>query len=312
MTRAGPRRGPLVVLLAISMLTVGCIGGLGDDTDERAGDNSTTHRVEADGVDLVVTVLNLTRSPLTGAEVTVATDQATLTDRTGELGTVRVGPLEEGRAVVEARTPGYQGRTVTLELPDEGEVHETLVLRPAQEATTFVQSHEFHGLFECSATYLIITGDCLAPVEFAANEAGLPYDENATNDRYTFPFDLGAGWTQLEIVQTWQDPVAGAGNMMRVNLEPIDSNNTGGHSPRYARAEGPSPVHLVLDNDGQPAETASDDEMILPEEGGTVRTRTFHLGFQETHNPGGTEFLGTGAAIEQAFTVYVNVTYGGR
>lgn len=310
MTRCGPLRGALCLLLAISLITVGCIGGLGDGEDDRDADDTATHRVGADGVDVVLTVLNLTRSPVTGAEVTVATDQATLTERTGELGTVRVGPLEEGRAVVEARAPGYQVRTVTLDLPAEGEVHETLVLRPLQETTTFVQSYEFHGLFECSATYLIITGDCLAPVEYAAKQAGLPYDKNATNDRYTFLFDIGDGWTQLEIVQTWQDPVAGAGNMMRVNLEPIDSNNTEGHSPRYARAEGGSPVRLVLDNDGQPAETASDEEMVLPEQGGTLRTRTFHLGFQETHNPGGTAFLGTGAAIEQAFTVYVNVTYG--
>lgn len=302
-------RGLLCLLLAVGLLTAGCIGELGTGDAEPEANATGEHRPEVGGVDVVVTVLNLTRVPLAGATVTVATDQATLTDRTDELGTARLGPVDEGRAVIEARAPGHEARTVSVGLQGSGEIRQTLVLPPSQGNQTFVERYEFQGLFECSATYLIITGDCLAPAEYAADQTGLPYDKNATNDRYTFPFDLYDGWTRLEITQVWQDPVAGAGNMMRVNLEPVDGNNTEGHSPRYARAEGASPVHLVLENDGQPASTASDEAMILPEQGGTVRTRTFHLGFQELHDPGGTGFLGAGAAIEQAFTVYVNVTY---
>jgi cytochrome c biogenesis protein CcdA len=97
--------------------------------------------------------------------------------------------------------------------------------------------------------------------------------------------------------------------MMRVNLEPYAVNGTEAHSDRYARAEGGSPIVLEV-WPGTLSASASSEQMVPPEEGGLFRSRSFHLGLAETHNLAGTAFLGTGAAVQQNFTVLVEVHYG--
>ncbi|MDX1611179.1 MAG: carboxypeptidase-like regulatory domain-containing protein [Candidatus Thermoplasmatota archaeon] len=301
-------RPALAGLLVLALLVSGCIGA---SSNAPGGSVETTKATgDAEGPALVIEVVDLSLAPLADADVTVAGDRVRMTATSDATGQATFWDLPPGELHVEAHAPGHLARALQVKLPGSGTVHETLTLPPLAADETYTETFEFQGFFECSATYLIVTGDCLTLVRAGAEQAGLEGENNATNERFTFPFVLHPGWTSLTLTQTWEEPVAGAGSMMRVNLEPLDANNTEGHGDRYARAEGTSPITLTVENDGEPAPTASQDELIVPEAGGLLRTRTFHLGLEETHDPAGTGFLGVGASFQQSFTVVIEVTYG--
>ncbi len=302
------------LLLALGLLTAtlafsGCIGTDDPGPAPRSLNETEVRPETTSGAPVLeLLVVDVIQNPVPEAEVTLATRDGSLTGEPDETGLARFAELAPGPATVDVRAPGFLDQRVELELPTNGTVEQTVTLTPEQEAGTFIEQFEFHGFFECSATWLIVAGDCLVIVRAAAEQAGVPLGENATNERFAFPFDLDPGWERAWINLTWEDPEANLGSMMRVNLEPLDKNNTEGHSVRYARAEGASPVHLVVDA-GELHETASDEELVPPPEGAGVQARVFHLGLEETHRPGGTQFLGVGASIQQEFTVTVDVLY---
>lgn len=301
------RAGALALVVALAV-TAGCVGPVNPLASTGSTDDGATTRLSTAGASLEIDVTDPSIRPIAGANVTVETPEGTRTTSSDAAGAARLADLEPGRAIVHVEVEAHQGRRLTLDLEAGERVEQTVVLRPDPENRTFVERFAFSGFFECSATYLIVAGDCLAPVDAVASEAGLEPPEDATNERNLFRFPVEAGWSEIRIEQTWEDPVAGAGSTMRVNLEPVDPNATGGHSPQYAEADGTSPVEIGVEA-GQLHPTASSDEMVVPEEGGWLRTRTFHLGLAETDEPAGTDFLGVGGAIQQEFTVTVEVVY---
>lgn len=296
----------LASVLALAALT-GCLGiaeGPGTATPEPAASGEAAGEPEAV---LVVEVTDPALVPIEGANLTLDTGEGPRQARTGADGTARLTELPEGPALLTVEAEDHRGRELRVDL-DADQVHRrSVVLQPSPDGEAFVQRFEFEGFFECSASYMIVTGDCLAAPRAVSEQVGGP-GFNATNSRYTFPFQIHRGWETIEIEQTWDEPTVGTGSTMRLNLEPRNPDETEGHSLQYAEADGTSPIELVVEK-GKPHENASDG-MVVPEEGGWLRTRTFHLGLSETHNPAGTEFLGTGVALQQHFTVVVEVRYG--
>lgn len=306
MIRARLVLGPLLAAMVIS---AGCLGGEILPSQDAADASQPAPTSANDGSTLVVEVTSPTVEPIADANVSLETEDGVRHARTGSAGTARLRDLPAGPAILTVQAEGFQGRQLQVELADEGTERQRVLLRWTLENGTHVERFAFEGFFECSATYLIITGDCLAPARALAEAAGLDPETNATNRRYVFRFPIHEGWSTIRIRQTWEDPAAGAGSMMRINLEPVDPNGTRGHSPQYAEAEGQSPIELRVE-EGQVHPTASSEEMLVPEQGGWLRTRTFHLGLAEAHHPAGTSFLGVGAAVQQPFTVTVEVVYG--
>lgn len=304
-----PRIAPIgACVLVAALLTAGCIGLTSPTTDD--GSAAPSVRPSPDDVSsaLVATVTDPALSPIEDANVTVETSEGSRTARTDATGQAQLEDLAPGRAILTVQAAEHRGRQLTVDLPAGETLRRSIVLTPLPEDGPFVQRFEFHGFFECSATYLIVTGDCLAAARAVSEQAGGP-SFNATNERFTFPFPVHEDWTTIHVTQTWEDPAVGTGSMMRINLEPRNPNKTGGHSPQYADADGTSPLELTIQS-GELHENASSDEMVVPEQGGWLRTRSFHLGLAETHNPAGTEFLGVGGAVQQAFTVTIAVRYG--
>lgn len=302
-------RAAIPAALALAVLTAGCIGLIEPVAEDDPANATTVRPGDAgDAARLVATVTDPSLSPIEAANVTVETIPGAKNARTDATGQARLEALEPGRAIVTVDAAEHRGRQLTVELPPGETLRRSIVLTPTPDDGAYVQRYEFEGFFECSASYLIVAGDCLTIVRAVSEQAGGP-SFNATNERFTFPFPVHEGWTRLDILQTWEDPTVGTGSMMRLNLEPRDPNRTEGHAPQYADVDGTSPIRLTLEP-GQLHENATDEDMIVPEAGGWLRTRTFHLGLAETHNPAGTDFLGTGVALQQSFTVVVEVTYG--
>lgn len=287
-------------LALVPLLAAGCIGAEPPD----AVDNATnqTRPGQAPG-DLDIRVTDASMQPVPDA--TVTTDEGH-EGRTGPQGQAILTELPPGPVTLHVDANGYEPLQRTAHVTPGTTTETTVILQGTTHAT--VQRFELNGFFECSATYLIITGDCLAPARAIQQELGLGPEVNASNHRFVLPFQIHDGWTTIHVTQTWDDAALTAGAMMRVNLEPTDPSTREGHSPHYARAEGISPLEMTLEA-GETHTTASDEEPRIPLEGAQLRTRTFHLGLEGTHNPAGTNFLGLGAAIQQPFTVLVEVTY---
>jgi hypothetical protein len=298
------RRIALVGLLALAA-TAGCLA-LSPEDGEPATRVAPAQAGPTAG--LVVTVTDPAVQPVAGANVTVEIPEGPANATAGPDGQARFDELDPGRAVVEADAPGHLARQTTVQLR-AGEDATVRVTLPPSANTTVTERYVYEGRFECSATYLIVTGDCFAIARAAAEEAGQGDRLEPTTHRNVFDVPLHPGWTRANLTLDWDEPELTAGSMMRVNLEPVDPEDTEGHSQHYARAEGQAPVTVTVEP-GANHPTASDGNLTPPEQGGTLRARVFHLGVEATHNPAGTELLGVGASVDQTFTLDVEVLYG--
>lgn len=288
------------LLLAALLLFAGCV------SDDEVNQSSDPGEAKEPTGDLAVQVTDASSTPIPGATIRVTSEGGNRSSTTSAQGQASFDALPRGNATVLAQAPDHETRERSV-LISPGEVTVLKVtLEPVRNAPT-IRTYEFNGFFECSATYLIVTGDCLATARAVTNETGAPLSMNATNHRFVFHFPVHPGWESIDIEQRWDDGAFTAGSMMRVNLEPTTAGEEG-HSPHYARAEGSSPLSVTLVPNETHA-TASDPELSLAPEGAELRTRTFHLGVEETQDPAGTGFLGLGAAVQQPFTVHIEVTY---
>jgi hypothetical protein len=291
-------RRVVLALLLLAPALAGCLGGEAPLSppadDETSGEGSLAS--------LDVTVLDPGRVPFPDLTVTLITSATTRTATSNVLGIARFTDVPPGNVTVRVEAPGH--------LPAE----RALTLAPGQTGTievqmqragpvTWVEELEFEGFFECAATYLIITGDCFVLLD----ALGAPDAVNPTNEDYVYVFSVRPGWTLLRITQSWDEPEFSLGSMMRVNLESTDEDSIE-HNERYGRAEGETPIVLEI-LPGVRHETASNDEMVLPPEGGEVRTRSFHLGLKDLHNAGDQGFLGVGVAYQQRFRVDIEIHY---
>ncbi|HEX2021133.1 MAG TPA: carboxypeptidase-like regulatory domain-containing protein [Candidatus Thermoplasmatota archaeon] len=308
---------PLAPLL-VALLLAGCFGA---EAEPPADDASAQPEGPGDAVAAPATGALLVRARmpdrtlLPGAEITVGNDTRT-TDARGE---ARFEGLAPGEHAVEARKEAHRtaqlvatvvaGSTVEVDAELaalEGDQH-------AHENGVFAHrdAYVFQGHFDCSATYVIITGDCLLLVDNVTTTAGLPdRPGDSTDERYLIDFALDATWSHLVVEMTWKanasTPATGEG--MTLALEPAEAP-ADGHAAKYARASGGAPLRIEL-RPGVPHETATVGDQPNPDGGEVIRARAYVMG--AGHKPGGTDYLGVGAAVEHDFTLYVSIFYGGE
>lgn len=317
-------RKTLPFALALVLAVDGCFGPEAPPVDEPVPDetaapeerlSTTTDRAGAAPQTgrLAVLARMPDLSPLAGVNVTVR-NESRLTDAEG---LARFEGLAAGMVNVEARKEAHRTAQLAVQIAAGQETRTEAVLAPAEGGQhaheTGLVAHRdlyaFEGRFDCSATYLIITGDCMLALDTAANATGLPQRPGEqTSERSLIDFPLDLTWTSLVVEMAWSAGVAtpATGEGMTLALEPAEAP-ADGHAAKYARAIGGSPLRVEL-KAGAKHETATAEDMPNPLGGEVIRARAYVMGVG--HNPGGTDFLGVGAARDQKFTLYVSVFYG--
>lgn len=315
--------GLFIAVLALSL--AGCTAVPEDKAVEAPQEAS---RDGATMGSLLVTVVTPDLYSIDGATVTVS-GQEMVTDGNGN---ALFKELAQGLAVIEAQKQGYRPASAGAEirageqatariklLPGES----TPVAPPAPTNSTggsppipipqnFTEQFTLNGYFDCSATYLIITGDCLLIVDAAAEELGRPERPgNATKEEYVLEFPLDLRWQYAEVEMQW-NASSPLGEQMTLAVEPAEAP-ADGHAAKYARTAGVSPLRIRLDAGTAHANATASADGEAPDMpnalgGEVLRTRSYVQGL--AHNPGGTTFLGAGAALQQRFQVLVTVHYG--
>lgn len=258
---------------------------------------------------LIVHALMPDLQPLAGVQVRVADVNAT----TDQDGIARLHDLPAGTHDLEARKEAHRTSIQTVTVRANATTDVDVILAPAandQHAherglLAHADVYEFTGHFDCSATYVIITGDCVVVLE---NVTGQRVD--GTSERHVIDFPLDASWSTLRLDMTWNAtlPTPATGEGMTLALEPAESP-TDGHAARYAHAAGGSPLTLQLQN-GVRHETATAEDMPNPSGGEVLRARAYVMG--AGHDAANAGFLGVGATAKHAFTLRVTITYEGQ
>jgi hypothetical protein len=250
------------------------------------------------------------RSPLADVNVTVG-NRTALSDGNGEARfdgvpagayNVTASKAAHRTAIAQASvTPGNATKIEMLLEADAGSQHSH-----ARGLFAHRDLYTFAGHFDCSATYVIITGDCEILLQNATEQAGLPPPPNATAARNIIDFPLDATWAELVVEMNWTSPTVALEQGMTLGLEPAQAP-ADGHAAKYAQAQGGSPLRIDL-KPGVKDPTATAQDMPNPNGGEVIRARAFVEGL--AHHPGGTDFLGVGAAQDQEFTLLVSIFYG--
>ncbi|GEM_PF-5540480 len=304
-------RALLLALLVAGLAVAGCV--------KPAHDAKTAAPVQAAALmlppvnatgSLVVATLFKDRSPLADVNVTVGNLSAT-SDGNGEARFEKLAPglynvtakkAAHRTAIAQAQVvAGQEARVEAVLEAEAGSVH-------SHERGLFAHRdlYTFQGRFDCSATYLIVTGDCMILVQNVSEQAGAPPPPNVTTAKNVIEFPLDATWKELVVEMNWTAPQVAVEQGMTLALEPAQAP-ADGHAAKYAQASGASPLKIdFLPGVKHPTATAQD--MPNPNGGEVIRARAFVEGLQ--HNPGGTDFLGVGVAKDQTFTLLVSVFYG--
>lgn len=260
---------------------------------------------------LTVLAVFADRTPLAGVNVSVA-NESQLTDASG---VARFPALPAGTHTLVATKTAHRAaqQQVTIVAGAQNSAEVVLAAEDGGQHAHKVgfaahtDVYAFEGHFDCTAVYVIIPGDCLIVVENATHTAGLPDPvSNATTERNVIDFPLDVNWSALVVEMTWEEPMPPTSEGMTLALEPAEAP-IDGHSAKYARVDGTSPLRLEL-LPGAKHETATEEDMPKPEGGEVLRARAFVRGYG--HHPAGTDFLGVGAAKDFTFTLYVSVFYG--
>jgi hypothetical protein len=294
-------------LAAGLLLAAGCVA-----PDAPAADtaSSTTPDVAASlgnatGT-LVVRARFVDLSPLADVNVTLDGDEARLTSADGSARFERVLP---GAHNVTARKAAHRTAQLTVTVRAGETAEAEAVLLPdgldqhAHEKGLFAHRdlYRFDGHFDCSATYVIITGDCFLLIENVTGRS-----PNVTTARNIIDFPLDRTWSELVVEMNWTVPEDAVESGMSLALEPAEAP-ADGHAAKYARVNGTSPLRLDL-LPGVKHATATLDDKPNAEGGEVLRARAFVLG--AAHDAGGAGFLGVGVAKDQRFTLWVSVFYG--
>jgi hypothetical protein len=314
----------LPCVASVLILLAGCTSPPAAPTD---GPTDASREV-ADTGSLLVTVVTPDLYAIEGATVTVGTSTTT----TDAQGSARFNELPVGLAVIEASKEGFRTATAGAEIKAGEEATARVKLLPGETTPTGPtpgknatvpgtplvagdrnpEQFTLNGYFDCSATYVIITGDCLLVIDTAMEELGRPERPgNTTKEEFVLEFPLDLGWKQVDAEMHWNSSSL-LGERMTFAIEPAEAP-ADGHAAKYARAAGGSPLRLTLrPGVPHPNATASADgqEPDMPNAlgGEVLRTRSYVQGL--AHNPGGTTFLGAGVALQQRFQVLVTVHYG--
>lgn len=319
---------PGAVLLAALLALAGCVAP-DDATDDPDPAPPTDALDAARGADeaaarfpaeaspsnatgsLVVLARFTDLAPLAGVNVTVAGESRP----TDAEGAARFDAVPAGFHTVRATKEAHRAAQAGVEVRAGAESRVEVVLDAAEGGS---HSHEkgfgahkdtyrFDGRFDCSATYVIITGDCLIVIENVTRTAGVPNPaSNATSERHIIDFPLDLGWSALVVEVAWVEPSPPTSDGMTVALEPTEAP-ADGHAAKYASADGTSPLRIQLDP-GVTHETATGTDMPNPLGGEVLRARAFVRGY--AHHPGGAPVLGVGAATGFTFELVATVFYG--
>lgn len=309
-------RLPLMVV-ALALVLAGCVTPTADEAPAPAATPEPAAQVNASPAPaqtgrLVVHARMPDLAPLSGAEVTAGNETLT----TDADGVARFDALAPGPTEVVARKAGHRTALVAVEVIAGQEVSTEVELaaeggdQHAHEDGMFAHRdlYTFEGHFDCSATYVIITGDCLILVENVSHAAGVDEPtKNVSTERHIIDFPLDINWTALIVEMQWTSsaPTPATGQDMQLALEPAEAPSDG-HAAKYARAVGGSPLRIEM-TPGAPHATATAEDMPNPNGGEVIRSRVFVTGVG--HNAGDAGFLGVGAAAQQTFTLYVSIFY---
>lgn len=305
------------VVLALTFLLAGCTDPtLNPDSGDQGSSASTPSGTAA----ITVWVVDPALNPLQGAAVTLSNNNTATSDAEGY---ARFSNLTAGEYTLLIELEGYRTGRSGANLTDGQSIElEVKLLEDAstQDPSTAEErpDEQFHlrGYFDCSATYLIITGDCALLIDTvtASAGAGTPVGDQ-TEEEFMLDFPVDFGWKSIAGEMHWDANGPFNGDQMTFALEPTEYD-TSGHAPKFARDEGTGPLRWVV-HAGEAHESATvsadGDEPDLPNPNGgeVLRTRSYVAG-QLLHRPAGTTFLGIGGAVQQQFEVVVTVFYQER
>lgn len=268
-----------------------------------ASDAPTTGR-------LVVLAVFSDKTPLPGVKIEVANESA----QTDAEGIARFDAVAAGTHTLVATKTAHRAAQQTIEVVAGAEARTEVVLAAEDgdqhaHAVGF-EAHKdtyvFEGHFDCTAVYLIIPGDCMLLVDNVTESAGVENPaSNATTEKNIIDFPLDVNWSRLVVEMTWTEPTPPTSEGMTLALEPAEAP-ADGHSAKYARADGASPLRIEM-LPGVKHDTATEEDMPNPQGGEVIRARAFVRGY--AHNAGGLGFLGVGAATSFTFTLTVTIVY---
>lgn len=307
------------LLLAALVLLAGCVR----PSDEPPADDSVRPAALADALGaanassapttgrLVVLAVFSDRTPLPGVTIDVGNQSA----QTDAEGLARFDALAAGTYTLVATKTAHRAAQQTVEIAAGVDTRTEVVLAAEDggqhaHAVGF-EAHQdtyvFEGHFDCTAIYLIIPGDCMLLVDNATESAGVENPaSNATTEKNIIDFPLDVNWSRLVVEMTWTEPTPPTTEGMTLALEPAEAP-VDGHSAKYARADGGSPLRIEM-LPGVKHDTATEQDMPNPLGGEVIRARAFVRGY--AHNAGDAGFLGVGAATDFRFTLTVNIFYG--
>lgn len=264
----------------------------------RTGEAEAPTTVEIRGV-----VADATLKAIAGASV--AHGETGKVARTDAQGAFAFSGLEPGTHTLSAEADGFHGAALRATLAAGDAWEPVFRLEPVIRPVPYDERFELAGFFECSATYLIVAGDCFAAADFVADALGLPRPGNATNEKFAFEIPVAPGWESIVVEERWDPGAGGLDPKLSLLVERLEFDEEG-HGVSYAETGGESPLRLDIRR-GEVHATAQSQELRISDDGETIRVRSFVEG--ELHRPGGTGFLGVGAAFQQRFTIYVTVFY---
>lgn len=315
-----PSARPLALALVLVVLAAGCVGAPSDPAPAAVATPAEDAPAPEDAAVALPTtgaLVVLARMPdqtlLSGVNVTLRNESRV----TGPDGLARFDGLKPGPAEVVARKEAHRTAQLAVEIVAGRETAVEAVLpvnegdQHAHEKGVFSHAdlYRFEGRFDCSATYVIITGDCLLLLDNATTTAGAPARPgDVTAERNIIDFPLDATWTVLIVEMSWasQTPTPATGGDMSLALEPSEAPAEG-HAVKYARVYGGSPLRLELAS-GVKHQTATAQDMPRPEGGEVIRARAYVAGLG--NKPAGTDYLGVGAAAQHEFELFVSIFYG--
>ena len=251
------------------------------------------------------------RTPLAGVNVSVG-NESRETDATGF---AQFAALPTGAHTLVATKAAHRAaqQEITIVAGDETRVEVVLAAEDGAQHSHSVgfgahaDHYRFEGHFDCTAVYLIVPGDCFIIVENATHSAGAPDPVSGlTNETNIIEFALDVNWSAMIVEMTWDEPMPPTSDGMTLALEPAEAPEDG-HSAKYARVAGGSPLRIEL-LPGVKHDTATEEDMPNPDGGEVLRARTFVKG--HAHNPAGTTYLGVGAAAQFDFVLYASIFYG--
>ncbi|MBI4392498.1 MAG: carboxypeptidase regulatory-like domain-containing protein [Euryarchaeota archaeon] len=247
-------------------------------------------------------------SPVAAASVILDDVATTKSNPDGSFSFARVGA---GTHLLRVQSDGHANKTTTVSVAGDVETKVELVLTTLERPRLAVDTQEFPGFFECTLTYIIITGDCFAPVTLVAETGGIGQFQSPTNAAYSFNFSVGKDWQTIVMELVWENAPAMTSGELQLNIEPNGGDNLT-ESDAYAVKGGKGPVRLVI-VPGVDHETSQAKDHRINSNGEDLRARIFlqGAGHAVVCDPNsGRCFLGLGAAAQQHFTLYVSTFYG--